>query len=190
MLRLLLVTVLVLVIHGSASAQAPSEVPAVLAAPAPAPPEHAGRRTGISIEPLYLVIGMVDVTVEQQLVPHVSLAVTGGYGKLLFGQATLWELSLQGNVYLRANATGWHAGAQVRYFGGKLADWLKTEEDRMTGDPLERVLGAYAGYTWVSDRGLTIQSQLGVGQMRMTNTNEGTKREIIPIANFTIGWSF
>ena len=190
MLRSLLALVLLVVGASTSHAQAPSDVPVAVYQPPPPPaPKSEGRRTGITIEPLYLVIGMVDLTLEQQILPHVALAVTGGYGKLAFGQATLWELALQGNVYLRANTTGWHAGAQVRYFGGSLADWLKTEEDRMKGDPLERIVGAYAGYTWVSDRGLTIQSQLGVGHMRTTNTTEGTKHEVIPIANFSIGWS-
>ncbi len=184
--RLLIASVLVST-TAAAWAQSPGETEVVLAAPAPV--KHEGHRTGLTIEPIYLVIGMVDLTVERQIASHVTLAATAGYGKLLFGQATLWDLGLQSNVYLRANATGWHVGAQLRYLGGHLADWLKTDKDKQMGDPLERIAGVYGGYTWVSDRGFTIMSQLGVGHMHMTNTTEGTKNQIIPLANFTMGWS-
>jgi len=174
----------------AAWAQSPGETPVVLVAPAPAPLEHdEGHRTRLTIEPIYLVIGMIDLTLERRIASHITIAATAGYGKLLFGQATLWDLGLQSNVYLRANATGWHAGAQLRYLGGHLADWLKTEQDKQMGDVLERVAGVYAGYTWVSDRGFTIMSQLGVGHMHITHTTEGTKNEVIPIANFSLGWS-
>jgi Protein of unknown function (DUF3575) len=171
----------------AAWAQSPGETPPS-AAPAAAV-KHEGRRTGLTIEPLYLAIGMIDLTIEQQIVPHVSLAATAGYGKMLFGQATIWDLGLQTNVYLRANATGWHAGAQLRYLGGHLADWLKTDEDKQMDDARERIAGGYVGYTWVTKRGFTLMVQLGVGQMHVTNTTEGTKNEVMPIANFSLGWS-
>jgi hypothetical protein len=188
--RPLLVLALVLGATTAAWAQSPGETPITVTAPAPAPIQHdAGRGTRLTIEPLYLVIGMVDLTLEQQVLPHVTVAATAGYGKMLFGQATIWDLAVQGNVYLRANATGWHAGAQVRYMGAELADWLKTDEDKMMGDGHQRIVGGYVGYTWVSDRGFTIMTQLGAGQMHMTNTTEGTKNQIIPLANFSLGWS-
>ncbi|HEY4056093.1 MAG TPA: DUF3575 domain-containing protein [Kofleriaceae bacterium] len=186
MLRSLIALVLVST-ASAAWGQAPGETASVVTAPTLSTPDD--RPTRITIEPLYLVIGMVDLTLERQVFPHVTVGATAGYGKMLFGQATIWDLGVQSNVYLRANATGWHAGAQLRYLGVALADWLKTDEDKMMGDGRERLAGAYVGYTWVSDRGFTLMTQLGVGQMKLVNTTEGTKSQIAPIANFTLGWA-
>ena len=183
MVRLLILSLLW---TSAAHAQAPSEV--AVSTPPPPPPVETkapGYRTSLMIEPIYLVLTMLDVTLEQQIAPHVSIAGKAGYGRMLGGLATTWDLGVQANVFLRANTTGWHVGGTVRLLGAGLSEWLDPEEE----DGHLRMIGGYAGYAWVSDRGLTITSQIGLGQM--VRVQDGMRRDaqLFPIANFAIGWS-
>ncbi len=153
--------------------------------PAHAEPRRV-RDTSITIEPIYLVLPMLDVTVEHRLGPHVALSGTAGYGRLVFGLATLWELAGASNFYLRRRATGAHLGFELRYLGGGMSKLL---DPNQTSNARERVAGAYVGYKWVASYGLTAVLQMGVGRMDITGSSEGDSSQIIPVANFTAGWS-
>lgn len=147
-------------------------------------PAHAERRTTVMVEPLYLVIGMVDSTIEYEPTPRVGVAAIAGYGRPMLG-ASLYDLGAQGNVYLQHDFTGLHLGGELRYLWG---DFSVPFVDTPMSDSRERLVGVYAGYKWIASYGLTAVLQLGVGHMAVRGADPMSK--MIPIANLNVGWSF
>jgi hypothetical protein len=141
----------------------------------------------VTIEPLYLILTMVDATVEVRVAPRVGAAVIAGYGRPLLG-AAMWNLGGEVNAYVLRDFSGLHVGAEYQYMGGSFG--LPFVADSMDTDPL-RIWGGYVGYKCVTRRGFTSVLQAGVGHISGGRTStDPPMSKIIPIANFTAGWSF
>lgn len=141
----------------------------------------------VTIEPLYLILTMVDATVEVRVAPRVGAAVIAGYGRPLLG-AAMWNLGGEVNAYIMRDFSGLHVGAEYQRWGGSFG--IPFIVDNMPIDPL-RIWGGYAGYKCVTRRGFTSVLQVGVGHMSGGRTSsDPPMSKVIPIANFTAGWSF
>ena len=115
----------------------------------------------VTIEPLYLILTMVDATVEVRVAPRVGAAVIAGYGRPLLG-ASMWNLGGELNAYLLRDFSGLHIGAEYQVLGGSFG--IPFVVDSMDTDPL-RIWGGYVGYKCVTRRGFTSLLQMGVGHI-------------------------
>src|SRR5947207_683937 len=152
MLRVLAVLVAVCRISfaeppGLTPSAAPAEPAALTASVPPAPSE--GRVT-VSLQPVFLVMPMIDATVEMQAVPHVGLAARAGYGHTgipFIGGASFYELGGAANYYVTRAFSGWHAGAEVFWLWGDTSGWLfdqqSASEKMSTDSSAERIAGPY-----------------------------------------------
>ncbi|HEX7704385.1 MAG TPA: hypothetical protein VF403_26775 [Kofleriaceae bacterium] len=157
-----------------------------LAASAHAEPDSPPH-VSLTIEPLYLIVTMVDATAEVRVAPRVGAAVIAGYGRPLLG-AALWNLGGEVNAYVMRDFSGLHVGAELQYMGGSFGIPFVTET--MPTNPL-RIYGGYVGYKCVTRRGFTSVLQAGVGHISGGGTStDAPMSKVIPIANFTAGWSF
>jgi hypothetical protein len=149
-------------------------------------PVRAEPQTTVMVEPLMLVIGMVDSTIEVEPTHHVGLAAIAGYGKPMLG-ASLYDIGAQGNYYLQRNFAGFHLGGELRMLWGDFSLPFVTDSSSMSTSR-ERIVGAYAGYKWIASYGLSAVLQLGVGHIDVRGPDPMSK--VIPVANLNAGWSF
>jgi hypothetical protein len=150
-----------------------------------AQPAHAERRTSVTVEPIFLVIGMIDATIEYQPTAHVGIAAIAGYGRPMLA-SSMYNLGGEGNVYLVKHFSGVHLGTEIEYMGGGTSIPFTAIHSSAT----ERILGVYAGYKWVEKYGITAVAQLGVGHLDMHSTSDPPMSKTIPIATLTAGYSF
>ena len=179
MLRLLLVCALV-------SPAAADEIVAT----APAPHE---RTTTIAIDPLFLIIPMLDATVEVQPTKRIGIAGTAGIGHMFLPIGNMmYTLGGQANVYLQRDFSGPHLGVELQYIWGSSggSTFYGLGPTVMESSVTERIAGIYAGWKWMSRRGFTAVLQYGIGRMNMRSTSDPPSSKIVPIGNGTIGWSF
>lgn len=149
---------------------------------------RAERKLSVMIEPMFLVLPMVDATVEYQVTPHVGIAAIAGYGKVLF-TSTLYDLGGQGNIYLKQDFRGWHLGSEVRVLWGD-SDMSLFGGPSKKSFAHERVVGIYGGYKWITSWGFTAVVELGIGRLDMTSSSEPPYSQVIPVGNLNVGWSF
>jgi len=146
---------------------------------------HAEPRTSVTIEPLFLVIGMVDATVEYQPTANIGIAGIAGYGRPMLA-ASMYHLGGEGNVYLTKRFSGLHLGTEIEYMGGGTSVPFTDVHSSAT----ERILGVYAGYKWIEKHGFTAVVQMGAGHLDMHSTSDPPMSKTIPMGNLTAGWSF
>lgn len=146
------------------------------------------------VEPLYLVMPMVDATVEVEVTPHIGIAAIAGYGRVLFS-TSLYDLGGQANIYLQRSFQGWHLGSELRTLWGSSNNPLLTYDDK-DGDHMasfggDRIAGVYGGYKWLRHSGLTAVVQLGVGRYHLSGTSQDPpSSRILPVANLVAGYSW
>ena len=143
----------------------------------------------VSVEPIYLLAGIVEANLEIKVAPHVGLQVIGGYGG--FVGATVKELGAEANVYMRPQLAGLHFGVMGRRLWASTSFPFATMTDDAADT--EREIGAYAGWKWIGWRHLTAVLQAGVGRIDLapvTASSDIKSPEIIPVANFVAGYSF
>jgi hypothetical protein len=151
----------------------------------------------VSLEPVMLVMPMVDSTIEYSPVPHLGLAVRAGYGHIgipFVAGANIYELGGQANWYINQSFKGWHVGTEATWLWGGLSGYLFDNQQQMMPSQQqaspERVLGAYGGYKFVWWRGMSAVVQVGVGKLDMKSSPDGPIHQVIPVANANLGWSF
>lgn len=178
-----LLTTLLVLASSLAHAQ-PSETPVIVAqAPAPAPFDPTAT---ISVEPMFLIAGIVEANVEVRVAPHVGLQAIGGYGVIAF--TSIKELGTEVNVYLRPQLSGFHVGGIARYMWGSQS-FLFSEATMSSDEPsAERELGAYVGWKWIGWKHLTAVLQLGVGHYDIDGKDP--VHQLAPVAQLTAGYSF
>jgi hypothetical protein len=157
-----------------------------------APNAPNASNTSLTIEPILLVLPMIDATLEYSPTPHLGLAVTAGYAKVLF-VSTLYDLGARANIYVRDDFKGPHLGVQLRELWGD-SDFtlLGAKGDNAMTSSTEKIVGVYAGYKWIRRWGLTAVVQLGIGRMTTASTNADEPRtsEVIPVGNLEVGKSW
>lgn len=147
--------------------------------------EEADPSATISVEPMFLIIGMVEANVELKVAPHVGFQGIAGYGSIMF--TGIKDLGGEVNVYQRAQLSGFHGGAMVKYLWGSSS--LPFVDNMNSGDVVEREVGLYVGWKWIGWRGLTAVLQAGVGKLDLTGGDEPVHK-LVPLANLTAGYSF
>ena len=152
---------------------------------------HAERRTSVMVEPIFLVLPMVDATVEYEVTPHIGIAAIAGYGRILLS-TSLYDLGGQANIYVKNDFRGWHLGSELRAMWGTSSSPLFSygKKDNMSTYAEERIMAVYGGYKWLRPSGFTAVVQLGVGRMNMTSASEPPSSRLIPVANLTAGYSW
>jgi hypothetical protein len=150
----------------------------------------AERHTSITLEPIFLVIPMIDASLEIQPTPHVGIALDAGYGHMMLPIGnSLWDIGGQGNIYLTRPFDGPHLGVELRWMGGGASIPFAKGPDSMS-DVRERIAGIYAGYKWVGWKGLTAIVQFGIGHLDEHSTSDPPQSKLIPVGNLTAGYSF
>lgn len=187
-LSLVVLPVLAAVLTSATAARAEPVVIAGAPALAPAPAPRFDPTATVSIEPVFLVAGIVEANLEVKVAPHVGLQVLGGYGGFLTG--TISELGTEVNVYARREVSGFHAGAMAKLVKGSSSLVVRALEMDQAEDVKERELGVYAGWKWIGWHHLTAVLQGGVGRLDLTGGVDGPQHQVIPVANFTAGYSF
>lgn len=155
--------------------------------------EHDATRhqaTSVTAAVVAAAYGMADVTVERRLRDKISIAGTAGYTFLVSedtDSSRLMKVGVQGRYYL---TEGLHIGVQST---------AESETFEINGDPGSgRALsaGGLVGYKWVSDAGLTLESQLGYEAYVVSGTIEAeTPMEFSgsdhdAFLRMNAGWSF
>ncbi len=166
---------------------------AVLALGFPALAEPAPNVT-VGLQPMMLVLPMIDATIEYQPTPRLGIAVRPGIGHIGIpgiASATFYEIGGAANVYLTRDFAGWHAGTELYWLWGDTSGYLFDQSSQMmTSASAERVAGVYSGYKWIGWRGLTAVIQLGVGRLDQKQSPDGPISKVIPVGNLDVGWSF
>jgi hypothetical protein len=157
----------------------------------------ADERVTATVEPMLLVMPMVDATVEVKAAPHVGLAARAGYGHVgipLVAGGSIYELGGAAHYYLDREFSGWHVGAEAFWLWGETSGYLFDQEpasERMMNESSpERIVGAFGGYKWGGWRGLSAVVQLGVGHIDQSKSPDGPIHKVIPVANLDVGWTF
>jgi hypothetical protein len=154
-------------------------------------PAFAERRVSIMVDPIFLVVPMVDATVEVEPTPHLGLSATAGYGRVaVLIPNAMYNLQLESNVYLFRPFQGWHLGTELAYWGGSSGGALFPGGPKtMDSTSSIYIAGIMGGYKWMTRGGFTAVIQYGVGRMHETSTSGGRKTELAPLANLNFGWS-
>jgi hypothetical protein len=171
-----------------ASSLRASFVLVLLATTAHASPQS-DRVTTVSVEPVFLIAGIVEANVEIQPTEHLGLQALAGYGGFIGGHIA--ELGGEANVYVRRQAAGPHFGVELKYLWGSAS--VPFVADSMTDDTSERELGVYAGWKWIGWHDITTVVQLGVAKLDLSggSPNDGVARhQVVPAANLVVGYSF
>jgi len=136
------------------------------------------------------LVGIVDLTVEAKLMPHVGASATLGAGALVFDTSIHAKLAGVGaNYYLGDELAGWHVGTQAKYIS-------VTADGGMSSSPLfGQGLGvaAYGGYKWMRPSGFTAYVQLGVAAGSVVISDRSGSiggRMVGSMTNAGIGYSF
>ncbi|HUS29388.1 MAG TPA: hypothetical protein VMZ53_12805 [Kofleriaceae bacterium] len=144
--------------------------------------------------PIHLVLPVVEVEGEFNAAPHIGAGLILGAGRVSSEDdtvtATVFEVGAQFNYYFLRPFHGLHAGAEANYVhAGDVA-----QDSSLTATGLE--LGPYVGYKVLTDIGFTFVAQVGVAFLTLQAENSSgtvmpTKpKDVFPLINLNIGWSF
>jgi hypothetical protein len=155
---------------------------------------HAEPNTTVAVQPMMLVLPMVDATIEYQPTPRLGLVLRPGYGHALMlpgvASVSFYEIGGAANVYLTRDFKGWHAGSELFWLWGQPSGYLFDHSSQMMTASAERVAGVYGGYKWIGWKGLTAVVQFGVGRLDQKQSPDGPISKVIPVGNLDVGWSF
>lgn len=153
------------------------------------------RSASITLSPVHLAIGIVEVTGEFRVAPRLGLAGTLGGGTI--DGIGVAEVGAQLNYYLLGDFDGGlHLGAE--------AQWITAFSDSETNTATMSsavaegfAVGPMIGFKWVGDSGLSLVAQAGVQYIAIAaeakNGSATASREdskIGPLVNLNAGWSF
>jgi hypothetical protein len=148
---------------------------------------HDDPKFSVTIEPVFLIAGIVEANVEVATAPHLGVQALAGYGSVM--GTRLGELGAEANVYVRREMTGLHVGTELKYLWGSGGiPFAPQTQSHVT----ERELGIYAGYKWVGWKNITTVAQLGVARLDFSGdvSMDPPKPKVIPAANLVLGYSF
>jgi hypothetical protein len=178
---------------GQPSAQAqPSSPP-----PPPPPPliEASAHSTSLTLSPIHLAIGVVELTGEFRLADKLGLAGTLGGGRV--DGLSVYEVGAQLNYYLTGSFDGGlHIGAEVQFISA-FNDPDETFDMQTTATAEGLAVGPMLGWKWIGDSGFSFVAQGGVQYMAVqARAESGTvsasdeDSRIGPLVNLNAGWSF
>ena len=151
--------------------------------------DDAAPRVSVTTDAMTLV-GIVDLTVEAKLMPHVGASATVGAGALVFDTSIHAKLAGAGaNYYLGDELAGWHVGTQAKYIS-------VTADGSMSSGPLFGQgfgVAAYGGYKWMRPSGFTAYVQVGVasGSVTIADRSDSISGSTVgAMTNAGIGYSF
>jgi hypothetical protein len=154
--------------------------------------EPATPNVTVGVQPVMLVLPMVDASIEYSPTKHIGIAARVGYGRLFATllSASFYDLGGEANVYLTRDFSGWHVGSELFWAWGDTSSFLlDTAKDNMSTSA-ERIVGVYGGYKWIGWKGMTATVQFGVGRLDQKQSPDGPISQVIPVANAFAGWSF
>lgn len=190
----------------SAPAAAPAAAPQATYVTSPPPPdkpqdpEEQLRNVYIGFSPLHLILPMFVGVAEVKLTKHFSVGALGGFGNIQYDgfKFKVWEAGGQLLAYPVGDFDhGMQLGAEVMYKGVTLDEAPKSNvqiEAAASGLGVSPLVG----YKYASKIGFTLAVQGGVTfyaiQANASDNNGNTAaksdRNIVPLLNFNIGWSF
>lgn len=156
-----------------------------------------GHRVSVTVNPLLLIFGYLEVMGEFRLHDQVGVAamVAGGPAST-WPQSTasgfLAHLGVQGNYYVfRDFDHGLHVGAKA------LGHYLDIEDALGSLSRFALIMGGYGGYKFAASSGLTVVAQVGgvlLFDFERTSLEEGQAgfagTRQAPYMRLHLGWSF
>lgn len=197
-----------------APAPAPTSAPAPAAAPQPAPyvasppspdkvadAEDALRTLYVGFSPLHLIYPMFVANAEVKVAKRFGVGAFGGFGTVQYDgyKFKIWEAGGQLLAYPVGDFDhGMQLGAEVMYKGVTLADAPPSNVVEIQAGASGLGLSPLIGYKYASRVGFTLAVQGGVtfyAVQANASDNQGhtaakSDRNIAPLLNFNIGWSF
>jgi hypothetical protein len=153
--------------------------------------ERAPKTISITIEPLLFIYPMAEVTGEYRLSDQVGVAGIVGVGSFRFdddSRGSLFSLGAQGRYYAVGDFQhGLQLGAEGKYLSASATDG----DLAIAGGGVS--VGAFAGYKYTANFGLTVDAQLGVqayGVAASSDEFSDSDSGVGPLFNLNIGWSF
>jgi hypothetical protein len=184
------------------------------------PPEVASpkqvRRVSLTFSPLHLIEPAFIATVEVRPTDHLGLAVFGGFGSDSISVPSSTEISANGDFAVRP---AYSVRVSFQEIGGQVVAYPLQEFDSLevglqllylhlsgdfpqssaSGAGAGTALGPFVGYKLITSGGFTLVVQGGAQYLWVnasaTNTTDGTTstasdHRVLPMLNFTLGWSF
>ena len=186
--------ILSFLVASSAFGLVPSEAQAQ-AAPSDLAEDDAQHQFGITFSPVHLASPMIEITGEYRLADKMGVAVVVGVGRVKLDMVT-------SSGTIDRFRTGIEGGAQFRYYligsfihGMQLgAEVLYTYVDRDETDSVADggdgfAVGPFIGYKIATNIGFTFDAQLGF-QNVTTPSAWKDEKNILPMVNLNVGWSF
>ena len=182
---LLIVLAAALLLAAPAWAQSPGAL-----APEFAPAPEVTYETSITISPVHLALGFVEITSEFRASPEMAGAVILGFGRI--GPVSIFEIGGQFLYYPFGSFDhGMQLGAEMAYLGGGF------EEGEVSAVAAGLTLGPFVGYKIAADIGFTFNIQFGYQKMFLAAKAEAgsdsataTAEDAGPLLNLNFGWSF
>ncbi len=176
----------------SARAQ-PATHPAQLTPPPAQVRDHAPTHAAsLTLSPVHLAIGVVELTSEFRLADKLGVAGTLGGGK--HNDIGLLELGAQLCYYLTGDFDGGlHLGLETQY----VSAFRDATSDMTTAKGEGLAVGSMIGWKWIGESGLSFVAQAGAQYMALqAEAQNGTisasqeDSRVGALVNLNAGWSF
>ena len=192
------------------SAPAPGPVPQPASpettppSPAPAESKPKPRYVSLTFSPLHLISPIAELQLEAKVIPHLGVAVIGGFGSTKAqptnpdysqDRFSVWEVGGQLVAYPLRDFSSLQLGAELLY--------IHVSTNRFDGATVEAAaggvaLGPFIGYKLLTEIGFTFFAQGGFeyvaaraeGTDSQGNTEHNEQQAFIPLLNLNVGWSF
>lgn len=139
---------------------------------------------------------IVALSLEFRAHPRVGIAVMGlagddsDTGFFVNSHQTFFEIGAEPRWYWGGGFRGWMAGIAVHYFRihADLTD--VTSGDIQLFDFAGYTYGPFVGYKYTAEIGFTVDAKVGIGAVKRTMSDAGSYRDVIPMTDVKVGWSF
>jgi hypothetical protein len=144
----------------------------------------------ITMSPIHLAVPFVELMGELRAHPQVGVAAIAGAGRV--DDITVWEAGGQFNYYLIGSFDhGMQLGVEAMYLhADKTESGIAAAADGLA-------IGPYVGYKVAMNVGFTFNAQLGAqaavlrGEASSSTATAMTEqKDVFPLVNLNVGWSF
>ncbi|HVJ20722.1 MAG TPA: hypothetical protein VM686_35170, partial [Polyangiaceae bacterium] len=172
--------------------------------PPPVAQEPPPRDVSITLSPLHLLMPLFEAQVEARIFPNFSLALIGGYGAVTVESSdpAISDLELD-VVEFGGQLTGYPLKDFKSLQLGAEVLWIRVSGDNLGDTDITGVadgvaVGPFVGYKVLTSGGFTFAIQGGFEYIAIRgetsdnagNTDSDEQKDIIPLLNANLGWSF
>jgi Protein of unknown function (DUF3575) len=157
----------------------------------------------LTLSPIHLLIPMFEAQAEVRILPMLSVAAIGGFGRVSVENTDgdkmkfdAYEVGGQVVYYPSDDFRAWQLGVEAIYMHMNIEEVIGNE--RVSGLGAGFAAGPLLGYKWISEPGFTLFLQGGFTVMldKAEAKNDLGQRatlkenDLFPLLNANLGWSF